>query len=104
MPNANRRRWRSRSWASIPDSGLPEVSLKSGRFGPYLSSSRRSGEGDEKPKRSGSIPAKGIDAATIDLEKALQPSLAAARSRHSSRDRHRRSRPASAAYGPIHPA
>ena len=47
--------------------GLP-VALKSGRFGPYLQLGE--GEGDEKPKRS-SIP-KGIDAATIDLEKALQ--------------------------------
>ncbi|MCC7250388.1 type I DNA topoisomerase [Hyphomicrobium sp.] len=50
-----------------PDSGLP-VLVKSGRFGPYLQLGE--GEGDEKPKRS-SIP-KGIDAATIDLEKALQ--------------------------------
>ncbi|MGE0024102.1 MAG: topoisomerase C-terminal repeat-containing protein, partial [Hyphomicrobium sp.] len=39
-----------------------------GRFGPYLQLGE--GEGDEKPKRS-SIP-KGIDAATIDFEKALQ--------------------------------
>jgi DNA topoisomerase-1 len=42
--------------------------LKTGRFGPYLQLGE--GNGDEKPKRS-SIP-KGIDAATIDLEKALQ--------------------------------
>jgi DNA topoisomerase-1 len=50
-----------------PESGLP-VMVKNGRFGTYL----QIGEGskDEKPKRS-SIP-KGIDAATIDLEKALQ--------------------------------
>ena len=50
-----------------PESGLPVV-VKNGRFGTYL----QIGEGskDEKPKRS-SIP-KGIDAATIDLEKALQ--------------------------------
>jgi DNA topoisomerase-1 len=50
-----------------PDTGLP-VFVKTGRFGTYL----QLGEGskDEKPKRS-SIP-KGIDAATIDLEKALQ--------------------------------
>ncbi len=47
--------------------GLPVV-VKSGRFGPYLQLGE--GEGDEKPKRS-SIP-KGIDAATIDLERALQ--------------------------------
>jgi DNA topoisomerase-1 len=50
-----------------PDTGLP-VLVKSGRFGPYLQLGE--GEGDEKPKRS-SIP-KGLDAATIDLEKALQ--------------------------------
>ncbi len=50
-----------------PDSGLP-VLLKTGRFGPYL----QLGEGskDEKPKRA-SIP-KGMSAATVDLEKALQ--------------------------------
>ena len=50
-----------------PDTGLP-VFVKNGRFGTYL----QIGEGskEEKPKRS-SIP-KGIDAATIDLEKALQ--------------------------------
>jgi len=50
-----------------PETGLPVV-VKSGRFGPYLQLGE--GEGDEKPKRS-SIP-KGIDAATVDLEKALQ--------------------------------
>lgn len=50
-----------------PESGL-SVLVKSGRFGPYLQLGE--GEGDEKPKRS-SIP-KGIDAATIDFEKALQ--------------------------------
>ncbi len=50
-----------------PETGLP-VLVKSGRFGPYLQLGE--GEGDEKPKRS-SIP-KGIDAATIDFEKAMQ--------------------------------
>jgi len=50
-----------------PETGLA-VMLKTGRFGPYLQLGE--GNGDEKPKRS-SIP-KGIDAATIDLEKALQ--------------------------------
>ncbi|MFA5951066.1 MAG: type I DNA topoisomerase [Hyphomicrobium sp.] len=50
-----------------PETGLPVV-VKSGRFGLYLQLGE--GEGDEKPKRS-SIP-KGIDAATVDLEKALQ--------------------------------
>lgn len=50
-----------------PDTGLP-ILVKSGRFGPYLQLGE--GEGDEKPKRS-SIP-KGIDAATIDFDKAVQ--------------------------------
>ena len=50
-----------------PETGLP-VLVKAGRFGPYLQLGE--GEGDEKPKRS-SIP-KGIDAATIDFEKAIQ--------------------------------
>ncbi|MBA2127152.1 type I DNA topoisomerase [Hyphomicrobium methylovorum] len=44
------------------------VTLRTGRFGPYLQLGEP--EKDEKPKRS-SIP-RGIDAATIDLEKALQ--------------------------------
>ena len=50
-----------------PETGLP-VTLRKGRFGPYV----QLGEGadDEKPKRA-SIP-KGIDAATLDLERALQ--------------------------------
>lgn len=53
-----------------PDTGLP-VFVKAGRFGTYLQigDQKDYAEG-EKPKRS-SIP-KGIDAATIDLEKALQ--------------------------------
>lgn len=50
-----------------PETGLPVV-VKSGRFGPYLQIGEA--QGDEKPKRS-SIP-KGIDAQTIDIEKALQ--------------------------------
>ena len=50
-----------------PDTGLP-VTMRSGRFGTYLQLGDAKGE--EKPKRS-SIP-KGIDAATMDLEKALQ--------------------------------
>ena len=44
------------------------VSLRTGRFGPYVQLGEA--EGDEKPKRS-SIP-KGIDAATLDFEKAMQ--------------------------------
>ena len=50
-----------------PDTGLA-VTLRTGRFGPYL----QLGEGseDEKPKRS-SIP-KGVDAASVDLEFALK--------------------------------
>ena len=50
-----------------PDTGEPIV-LKSGRFGPYLQLGEAKDK-DDKPKRS-SIP-KGIDAATIDLETAL---------------------------------
>jgi DNA topoisomerase-1 len=50
-----------------PESGMP-VTLRTGRFGPYLQLGDATE--DEKPKRA-SIP-KGIDAATIDLEKALQ--------------------------------
>jgi DNA topoisomerase-1 len=49
------------------DDGLA-VTLRTGRFGPYLQLGEA--EGDEKPKRS-SIP-KGIDAATLDFEKAMQ--------------------------------
>ncbi len=44
------------------------VTLRNGRFGPYVQLGEA--EGDEKPKRS-SIP-KGIDAATLDFEKAMQ--------------------------------
>ncbi|SFV28326.1 type I DNA topoisomerase [Hyphomicrobium facile] len=44
------------------------VTLRTGRFGPYIQLGEAAG--DEKPKRS-SIP-KGIDAATLDFEKALQ--------------------------------
>ena len=53
-----------------PDTGFA-VFVKSGRFGSYLQlGEQKDYEEDQKPKRS-SIP-KGIDAATIDLEKALQ--------------------------------
>jgi DNA topoisomerase-1 len=44
------------------------VTLRTGRFGPYVQLGEA--QGDEKPKRS-SIP-KGIDAATLDFEKATQ--------------------------------
>ncbi|HET6389954.1 type I DNA topoisomerase [Hyphomicrobium sp.] len=44
------------------------VTLRTGRFGPYIQLGEAAG--DEKPKRS-SIP-KGIDAATLDFEKAMQ--------------------------------
>ena len=44
------------------------VTLRNGRFGPYVQLGEA--EGDEKPKRS-SLP-KGVDAATLDLEHALQ--------------------------------
>lgn len=50
-----------------PESGL-EVWLKVGRFGPYLQLG--AGGDGEKPKRA-SLP-KGVDPATIDLEKALR--------------------------------
>ena len=50
-----------------PETGLA-VTVRSGRFGTYLQLGEA--KGTDKPKRS-SIP-KGIDAATIDLEKALQ--------------------------------
>ncbi len=49
------------------DAGLA-VTLRTGRFGPYIQLGEA--EGDEKPKRS-SIP-KGIDAATLDFDKAMQ--------------------------------
>jgi DNA topoisomerase-1 len=50
-----------------PDTGLP-VTLRIGRFGPYV----QLGEGskEDKPKRS-SVP-RGVDVNTVDLEKALQ--------------------------------
>ena len=51
-----------------PDTGLA-VSLRSGRFGAYLQLGDGAGK-DDKPKRA-SIP-KGVDANTIDLERALQ--------------------------------
>jgi DNA topoisomerase-1 len=52
------------------ETGLP-VTVRSGRFGTYLQlGDQKDYDEGEKPKRS-SIP-KGIDAATIDLEKALQ--------------------------------
>ncbi|WP_409563237.1 type I DNA topoisomerase [Hyphomicrobium sp. MC8b] len=49
------------------DDGLA-VTMKTGRFGPYIQLGEA--EGDEKPKRS-SIP-RGIDAATLDFERAMQ--------------------------------
>jgi DNA topoisomerase-1 len=52
-----------------PDTGL-EVSLRSGRFGPYLQLGETSKEKDaEKPKRAG-MP-KGLSPEDVDLEKAL---------------------------------
>ena len=69
--------------SDIPDAAGPDgkllgyddetgfaVTLRAGRFGPYLQLGDAKDYDDEKPKRS-SIP-KGIDAAAIDLEKALQ--------------------------------
>jgi DNA topoisomerase-1 len=51
---------------SDPESGL-EVSLRTGRFGPYVQLGEA--EGDEKPKRA-SLP-RGWEAATLDLDRAL---------------------------------
>jgi DNA topoisomerase-1 len=50
-----------------PETGLP-VTLRTGRFGPYVQLGEA--EGEEKPKRA-SVP-KGVDAATLDLEYALK--------------------------------
>jgi DNA topoisomerase-1 len=50
-----------------PDTGLA-VTLRSGRFGPYVQLG--DADGEEKPKRA-SVP-RGIDAASLDLERALQ--------------------------------
>ena len=50
-----------------PETDLP-VTLRKGRFGPYVQLG--DADGDDKPRRS-SIP-RGIDAATLDLERALQ--------------------------------
>ena len=50
-----------------PDTGLA-VTLRSGRFGPYVQLGEADGE--DKPKRA-SVP-RGIDAASLDLERALQ--------------------------------
>ncbi len=52
-----------------PETGFM-VTVRTGRFGTYLQLGTPEDYADEKPKRS-SIP-KGIDAATIDLERALQ--------------------------------
>jgi DNA topoisomerase-1 len=52
-----------------PDTGLA-VTLRSGRFGAYVQLGEQGKDKEDKPKRS-SIP-KGVDAASVDLEKALQ--------------------------------
>jgi DNA topoisomerase-1 len=82
-PECRYTRQLSQSESDIPEAAGPDgkllgyddestlaVTLRSGRFGPYLQLGDPKDYADEKPKRS-SIP-KGIDAATIDLEKALQ--------------------------------
>ncbi len=51
-----------------PKTGI-DITLKTGRFGPYLQIGEQEKGSKEKPKRAG-IP-KGWDAASIDLEKAL---------------------------------
>ena len=61
-----RRRAASRAnWASDPETG-ETITLRSGRFGPYV----QLGEGEEAATRAG-IP-KGIDPANVDLEHALK--------------------------------
>src|SRR5262247_2731850 len=50
-----------------PDTGLP-VTLRSGRFGPYVQLG--DADGEDKPKRA-SVP-RGIDAASLDLDRALK--------------------------------
>ncbi len=52
-----------------PETGLP-VTLRTGRFGPYVQLGEGSKDKEEKPKRS-SIP-KGVDANAVDLEYALK--------------------------------
>ncbi len=52
-----------------PDTGLA-VTLRTGRFGTYVQLGEQGTDKKDKPKRS-SIP-KGVDAASVDLEKALQ--------------------------------
>jgi DNA topoisomerase-1 len=52
-----------------PDTGLA-VTLRTGRFGAYVQLGEQGKDKNDKPKRS-SIP-KGVDAASVDLEKALQ--------------------------------
>ncbi|WP_034491437.1 type I DNA topoisomerase [Afifella pfennigii] len=52
-----------------PDTGEP-VSLRSGRFGPYVQLGADPAKGDDKPKRA-SLP-RGWDPETMNLEKALQ--------------------------------
>lgn len=52
-----------------PDTGLA-VTLRTGRFGTYVQLGEQGEDKKDKPKRS-SIP-KGVDAASVDLEKALQ--------------------------------
>ena len=51
-----------------PESGLP-VTLRSGRFGPYLQLGEQGEDKDEKPKRA-SIP-RGWEVSDIDIERAL---------------------------------
>jgi len=58
----------SKKLGEDPDTGL-EVTLRTGRFGPYVQLGEANG-GGEKPKRAG-LP-KGTDAATVDLQLALK--------------------------------
>ena len=80
-----------------PETGL-EVTLRSGRFGPYVQLGEQGEDKKVKPKRS-SIP-RGWDPATPRPRPGAGPAGAAARSRPASRDPASRSPPASAATGP----
>ncbi len=53
-----------------PESGLPVILFLKGRFGPYVQLGE-GGDGESDKPRRASVP-KGLDPATIDLEKALQ--------------------------------
>jgi DNA topoisomerase-1 len=59
----------TRELGKDPETGL-EVSLRDGRFGPYVQLGPNGAKDDEKPKRAG-LP-KGTDPASVDLDQALK--------------------------------